>query len=73
MNDKNYQKRPKRKKSKKLIWIILLELVVVLALFGAYQLFVQKDKKPNNEGSSNTQGDIPGTKDGVVPDEEVDE
>lgn len=68
MSDKYFKKQPRRKKSKKLVWIILLEVIVLLGLFGAYQLYTHKDKTPNNGDKTSTQEDNTG-KEEVVPTE----
>ncbi|MDF2537011.1 MAG: hypothetical protein K0S76_32 [Herbinix sp.] len=64
MNQNYYQKKPKNRNSKKLFWIISVELIVLLALFGAYQLFIAKEKTPSVGDKPNTQDEADETKDG---------
>lgn len=55
MNDKNYRMNPRRRKSKRLLWIVLLEAVILIAFIGVYQLlFHNKD----DDSSKNNNGDV---------------
>lgn len=55
MSEKNYQKRPDRKKTKKMVLIITLEAVILVALFGAYRLFFAKGGKQSTKDNGKKQ------------------
>lgn len=61
MAEKRAQKKPNRNKSKRLMRIILLEVFILLVIFGAYQLFFANGNKDKNKGGNNT--GVEGTED----------
>jgi len=70
MAEKEIQKKPNRKKPKRLKWIIAFEVLALLIIFGSYQLFFIKGNDKKTEENSNTHENIPTT---VAKDNQIDQ
>ena len=65
MSEQN-QRKPKRMRPSRLLWLVLIEIVILLALFGAYRLFITRntdDNRGTEEQHQQSEQDEPEKKD----------
>jgi hypothetical protein len=62
MDQRYRRKKTYKKKSKRIVWIIILEILVLAALFGAYQLFTSGFGKKDDNKKPNVQEETQGNK-----------